>query len=391
MSWARRLFGNACNDGEQRRVGGQVDASGDGNADPMGPENTKPATCRIASRRTALLAAAISANLRARKFGRGHSFEGPAATFPNPMTVQNLIESLPRHLRMRELRVFVAVLEHRSFRKAAAALHVTQPAVTKAIASLEEMLGVKLFDRSANGVEPTVHGESFAPHATAIFGELRSAAQALAIVSSGAKGTLRVGTVPMPAAGFLAMAIKRLIDAHPGVFVSVVEGRELDLAERLRKREIDLAIVRRRAVRRRRRPADGHAVRGVAVRARGQESSARRRAIASPGRSCLNHAWVLPPADSFFYQHVRRTLDRLDLELPRHSVESISIHVQYSMVLHGSMLSFGSRSQMTFSPIKDFLVRLPVALPSDHRHDRRRHAAWARSRSRWPSSSWVTS
>lgn len=279
------------------------------------------------------------------------------------MTVHNLIESLPRHLRMRELRVFVAVLEHRSFRKAAAALHVTQPAVTKAIASLEEMLGVKLFDRSANGVEPTVHGESFAPHATAIFGELRSAAQALAVVSSGAKGTLRIGTVPMPAAGFLAMAIKRLIDAHPGVFVSVVEGRELDLAERLRKREIDLAIVRVALF------DAGDDLRTdmlfeeslCVLAGRNHPLAARHRVT---WKELLNHAWVLPPADSFFYKHVRRTLDRLDLELPRHSVESISIHVQYSMVLHGSMLSFGSRSQMTFSPIKDFLVRLPVALPS---------------------------
>lgn len=279
------------------------------------------------------------------------------------MAAPNLIESLPRHLRMRELRVFVAVLEHRSFRKAAAALHVTQPAVTKAIASLEEMLGVKLFDRSANGVEPTVHGESFAPHATAIFGELRSAAQQLAIVSSGAKGTLRVGTVPMPAAGFLALAIKRLVDAHPSVFVSVVEGRELDLGERLRKREIDLAIVRlelfdaRDDLR-----TDTLFEESLCVLAGRNHVLANRHRVT--WKELLNQAWVLPPADSFFYKYVRRTLDRLDLELPRHSVESISIHVQYSMVLHGSMLSFGSRSQLTFSPIKDFLVRLPVALPS---------------------------
>ena len=52
-----------------------------------------------------------------------------------------------------ELRVFVTVLEHRSFRKAAAVLHLSQPAVTKAIASLEETLGCRLFHRVANGVE----------------------------------------------------------------------------------------------------------------------------------------------------------------------------------------------------------------------------------------------
>ena len=83
------------------------------------------------------------------------------------MSASDLIHRLPRHLKMGELRVFTAVLEHRSFRKAAAVLHLTQPAVTKAIAGLEDTLGVKLFDRVFNGVEPTVHGRSFAPRATA--------------------------------------------------------------------------------------------------------------------------------------------------------------------------------------------------------------------------------
>ena len=160
------------------------------------------------------------------------------------MPAPNLIERLPRHLSLRELRVFVSVLQHRSFRKAAASLHVTQPAVTKAIAGLEELLGVKLFDRSAKGVEPTVHGASFAPHAAAIFSELRSAAQQIEIVSSGATGTLCVGTVPLPAKTFLPRAIDALTRDHPRIFVSVVEAREAELAERLRKREVDVAIVR---------------------------------------------------------------------------------------------------------------------------------------------------
>jgi DNA-binding transcriptional LysR family regulator len=159
-------------------------------------------------------------------------------------TGDGLIQRLPRHLKMGELRVFVAVLEHRSFRKAAALLHLTQPAVTKAIAGLENTLGFKLFDRLAHGVEPTVHGRSFAPRALAVFDELRRAAQDLTLVSSGAKGSLRVGTVPMPAIPFLPLAMQRLIGAHAGIFVSVVEERETELIDRLRKRDIEVAILR---------------------------------------------------------------------------------------------------------------------------------------------------
>lgn len=279
------------------------------------------------------------------------------------MAASDLIERLPRRLKMGELRVFVAVLEHRSFRKAAAALNVSQPAVTKAIAGMEGVLGIRLFDRRADGVEPTVHGIAFAPHATAIFNELRSAAQELDIVSSGAKGTLHIGTVPMPGVACLPIAIRNLVKVHPDIFVSVVEARELDLAERLRKREIELAIFRSALFR----PGDDLQVEvlfdeRLCVMASKDHPLAARQRI--KWRELLDHPWVFPPADSFFLNHVRRTLDQLGLPLPRHVVESLSIGFQYSMVLHGSMLSFGLRSPYTFSPETNLLVQLPVDIPS---------------------------
>ena len=278
------------------------------------------------------------------------------------MPAHNLIERLPRHLKLGELRVFVAVLEYRSFRKAAAALHMTQPGVTKAIAGLEKVLEVRLFDRNPNGVEPTVHGLSFAPRALAIFGELRTAAQDLAIVSSGSKGTLHIGTVPMPGVAFLPRALKRLLAAHPDVFVSVVEGRELDLVERLRRREIELTFFRSALFN----PGDGLRVEALfderlVVLASNDHPLAARRAVTWP--ELLQHPWVLPPADSLFLHHVRRSLNQRGIELPRHAVESLSINFQYGMVLHGSMLSFGLRSQLQFSPHRNFLAALPVDLP----------------------------
>jgi DNA-binding transcriptional LysR family regulator len=278
------------------------------------------------------------------------------------MPVHDLIERLPRHLKMGELRVFVAVLEYRSFRKAAAALHMTQPGVTKAIAGLETMLEVKLFDRTSNGVEPTVHGQSFAPHALAIFAELRNAAQELEIVSSGAKGALRIGTVPMPGVAFLPMAVGMLVETHPDIFVSVIEGREIDLAERLRRREIELAIFRSALFN----PGEDLRVEPLfdeklcVLASKDHPLAGKTRVSWSELRA---YPWVLPPEDSLFLHHVRRTLNQLGMELPRHAVESISVNFQYGMVLHGSMVSFGLRSQFDFAPHRDFLVQLPVELP----------------------------
>jgi DNA-binding transcriptional LysR family regulator len=233
--------------------------------------------------------------------------------------------------------------------------------VTKAIAGLEETLQVRLFDRVASGVEPTLHGRVFAPRAVAVFDELRRAAQDLTLVSSGAKGSLRVGIVPMPAIPFLPVALNGLLSEHPGILVSVVEAREAELVDRLRKRDIEVAILRLALVEP---PEDMQAQtlfdERLCVVARREHPLASRRNLSWP--ELLQHRWVMPPADCVFYEHLWRTLHKLDLAMPAHAVEAMSIHIQFAMVLHAGLLSFGMRSQIDFAPGKDFLVRLPFEL-----------------------------
>ena len=280
-----------------------------------------------------------------------------------PTSAEALIQRLPRHLTMRELRVFVTVLEQRSFRRAATALHLTQPAVTKAIGSLEESLGVRLFDRASHGVEPTVHGLSLAPRAIAIFDELRRAAQDLSLVSDGALGTLRVGTLPMPAIPFLPLAVRRLIDDHPGIFVSVAEERQAELIDRLRRRDIEMAILRLALVE----PDENMRVdrlfdEKLCVIAAAEHPLAGQRQLTWP--QLLREQWVMPAADSYFYERVLHVLARSRLPMPRQVIEASSINIQFGMVLHAGMLSFGMRSQVEFAPGRQSLVRLPFDLKS---------------------------
>lgn len=281
---------------------------------------------------------------------------------PPPSASSTLVQRLPRHLKMGELRAFMAVMEHRSFRKAATVLHLSQPAVTKAIAALEHTLGVKLFDRLANGIEPTLHAQGFAPHAAAIFDQLRRAALELTRLSSGATGHLRVGTVPMPAIPFLPLAVGRLIDAHPDVQVSVIEERESELFDRLRRRDIELAILRLALVE----PSEDMRVsrlfdEKLCVLAAKSHPLASHPQPSWP--ELLRHRWVLPPADCWFYEFVQRTLARLEMPMPHAVVETLSIQQQFNMALHGGLLAFGMRSQISFAPGRDFLVRLPFELP----------------------------
>lgn len=280
-----------------------------------------------------------------------------------PPNANDLIQRLPRHLTMRELRVFVAVLEQRSFRRAAAVLHVTQPAVTKAIAGLEESLGVRLFDRASHGAEPTVHGLSLAPRVAAIFDEVRRAAQDLSLVSSGAQGTLRVGILPMPAIPFLPLAVRRLLEDQPEIFVTVAEERQAELIDRLRRRDIELAIMRLAMLE----PDENMRVdrlfdEKLCVIAAAEHPLAGQRQLTWP--QLLRERWVMPAADSYFYERVLDVLARNRLPIPSQTIEAASINIQFGMVLHAGMLSFGMRSQVEFAPGRQSLVRLPFNLKS---------------------------
>jgi len=282
------------------------------------------------------------------------------------MATKPLIQRLPRSLKLAELRTFLTVLEQRSFRKAAGALHVTQPAVTKAIAGLEEILGVRLFDRANHGVEPTEYALSLAPRAAAIFDELRRAANELTLVRRGASGTLRVGTLPMPAIPLLPIAMEQLTSAHPDVFVTIIEARETELLDRLRKRDIEVAILRLALIN----PGDDMRV-DMLFEERLYVMAGRNHRLAGSQRvtwpELLRERWVLPPTDSYFYEHVRRSLDKLGLDMPRHVVETTSVHIQFAMVLNAGMLGFGMRSQTEFAPGRELLTRLPLELPAPSR------------------------
>ena len=275
----------------------------------------------------------------------------------------DLIQRLPRNVKLRELRVFLAVLEQRSFRRAAAMLHLTQPAVTKSLCSLEDMLGVRLFDRANHGVEPTAHGLSLAPRAIAVFDELRRAAHELSLVSNGSRGTLRIGTLAMPAVPFLPVAVQRLTEAHPDIFVAVVEDRQSELIDRLRRRDVELAILRLALL------APDESMRvdrlfdeKICVIAAAAHPLVKHRRLTWP--QLLQERWVMPATDSYFYERVTRLLARYDLPIPRQVVEATSINIQFGMVLHAGMLSFGMRSQVEFAPGKQFIVRLPYELPA---------------------------
>src|SRR5262245_59672072 len=98
-----------------------------------------------------------------------------------------------RRLRLRDLHVFSTVAACGSMAKAAAQLRVSQPIVSEVIAGLEHTFGVRLLDRSARGVEPTVYGHALLKRSVAAFDELKQSTRDIAFLTDPTAGELRIG------------------------------------------------------------------------------------------------------------------------------------------------------------------------------------------------------
>ena len=150
-----------------------------------------------------------------------------------------------RHLRLRDLHVFSTVVQRRTMAKAAAELGVSQPTVSEVIADLEHALGVRLFDRSRQGVELTIYGVALLRHARAAFDELRQGVREIEFLTDSSAGEVRVGCPESIATVLVSPIVQQFARQYPRVTLNIfpLTTATLDLPQ-LHDRTLDLAIVR---------------------------------------------------------------------------------------------------------------------------------------------------
>src|SRR5258708_2144080 len=108
-----------------------------------------------------------------------------------------------RRIKLRDLHILLAVAECRSMAKAAEHLAISQPVVSKVIADLEHILGMRLLDRDRHGAEPTIYGDALLKRGVAAFDELRSGVIDIEFLSDPTVGELRIVSTEVIAAGFV--------------------------------------------------------------------------------------------------------------------------------------------------------------------------------------------
>lgn len=141
-----------------------------------------------------------------------------------------------------QLRVFLAVAEHLHFRTAAEEVRMSQPSLSQALATLEDGLGHRLFERSTRTVLVTPAGEHLLPYARSAITAMDAVVDAAAGTAGPLSGALRIGVIPTAAPYLLPGLLPALAENFPDLRPRIVEDQTARLLDGLRTGTIDLAI-----------------------------------------------------------------------------------------------------------------------------------------------------
>ncbi len=143
----------------------------------------------------------------------------------------------------RQLEIFLAVVEEKGFSAAGERLHMVQPAVSLAIRKIEAAAGVRLLDRSSQGVSPTAEGLIFLSYVRAISRQMEALATELYDLRSLTAGHIVLGSPPVTMEFVLPSLVSKFLGEHPGVTFGSMTGSSETTMARVRTREVDIGFV----------------------------------------------------------------------------------------------------------------------------------------------------
>jgi DNA-binding transcriptional LysR family regulator len=240
-----------------------------------------------------------------------------------------------RRLKLRDLHVFLTIVQRGSMAKAAQQLGVSQPSVSEVVADLEHALGVRLLDRHRQGVEPTMYGGTLVRRSIAVFDELKQTVRDIEFMSSPTSGEVRIGSQESIAAAILPSVILQFSQSYPRVVLHVEQLGSLTLqTSALRERNLDVAVFRFV------KPlADEYFAEDLNVEilfhdqlvvAAGMHSRwARRRKIGLA--ELADEPWILTEPDTWNYLRVAEAFQSSGLDVPKVTLVTLSTHLRANL------------------------------------------------------------
>ncbi|MBP5857469.1 LysR family transcriptional regulator [Marivibrio halodurans] len=273
-----------------------------------------------------------------------------------------IVERALTRLKLRQLRLLVAVGKHGSIQNAARDLGVSQPAATKMIQDLEFDFEVKLFERTNRGVVPTVFGDTLIRHGKLIFTQVSNAAQELDDLSEGNSGRVVVGTLLAASPTLLPVAIEQVLKDRPKVAIKIVEGTNEVLMPALLSGEIDMIVGRL--------PSHRHRAKIV------QEKFFDERILAVAGpqhplaeragvtfEELTSHGWILPPVETTLRRQTDQFFVLQGQYVPTVAIESVSYLANRSLMRMHDFVGLMPAHVASLDIEKGLLARIDWEVP----------------------------
>jgi len=268
---------------------------------------------------------------------------------------------LETRLKLRHLRLFVALDGHRSLGRAAASIALTQPAASRMLAEVERTLGVRLFERLPRGVAPTAYGEVMIRRARSILAELDRAGEEVAALHKG-RFVASIGSTSAPGVGLIIEAIRAARARHPDLSISVQVEPSEGLVAKVLDGTLDMAICRI--------PHDIAALPLIHREIAGEKLSIVGGGIRRPAKEALaalaEGEWVLHPRGSVIREAAEQAFRTAGVTPPLRVVETTSFALTLALLRQGA-LSMTPRSvarlYASLGAIRVLKLDLAVSIP----------------------------
>jgi DNA-binding transcriptional LysR family regulator len=276
-------------------------------------------------------------------------------------------ERVSRRLKLRDLHVLRTAVGVGSLGKAASELAISQPAVSKAITDLEQLLGVRLLERSPKGIEPTVYGQALLSRSIAVFDELKQSVSDIDSLTDPTTGEIWIACPLAIASTLIPPVLESFAEKYPRTvlyFDEVTAASATRNFRELRERRYDL-ILERLSPLTEDRPSDDDInieflfddplviVAGTTSRWAG-----RRRQI--DFAELLNEPWIMQGPHTWNYRRLTEVCRSRGLAMPKASVVTLSISVITHFLANGPFITSMPRSVAYFKSLKVLPVDLPA-------------------------------
>ena len=264
-------------------------------------------------------------------------------------------------LKTRQLLLLLALEDEGTINRAAQVLSITQPAASKLLKDLEDMLGVSLFDRLPRGMRATWYGETMTRHARMALASLGQAHDEIQALKAGRFGQVSVGAITAPGLTLLPMAVALLKQEQPSLRVSLQIETSDVLMERLAQGKLDMLVARL---------FERHDKTAIRYQALTEEPVC---AITRPGHPLLARSrlrlrdmaaagWIVPPAGSVLRHRFELMFQEQGLDAPSNLVETTALLFITRMLQQSDMIAVIATDVARYYAQHGLVAQLPIQL-----------------------------